>query len=186
LDDPISRRPRAVAPNGYCQARCATAKQNEIVACANAEERNVLQRTQVAEKQIAAPTVVKVDETFYMYYEGVSEFKPRPNETPSEYNNSVFLAISSDAKHWTKWPNNEDPQPAAVFPCRPSTLSLRLGVRMPLFPYARMVSLAWPLCLYHNDLALSVCMKTRSAARAAVRSCGSPWQRTTTCPYVQS
>lgn len=32
---------------------------------------------------------------------------------------------------------------------------------------------------------LPVCLMTRSAARAAVRSCGSPWQRTTTFPYVR-
>ncbi len=62
-------------------------------------------------KQIGDPTVVKVDSTFYMYYEGAGEFKPRPNETPVEYNNSVFLATSPDGRHWTKWPNNKDPQP---------------------------------------------------------------------------
>ncbi|MDQ1255856.1 MAG: hypothetical protein QG656_450 [Candidatus Hydrogenedentes bacterium] len=65
-------------------------------------------------KQIADPSVVKVDGTFYMYYEGAGEFRPRPGETPIEYNNAVFLASSLDGKHWTKWPSNEDPQPVVA------------------------------------------------------------------------
>jgi len=69
-------------------------------------------------KQIADPSVVKVDGTFYMYYEGAGEFRPRPNETPIEYNNSVFLATSPDGKNWTKWPDGDAPQPVVTPPAR--------------------------------------------------------------------
>lgn len=62
-------------------------------------------------QQLADPTVVKVGDTFYMYYEAAGEFKPRKGETPIEYNCSVFLATSRDGRRWTKWPNNTDPQP---------------------------------------------------------------------------
>lgn len=76
-------------------------------------------------KQIGDPAVVKVDATFYMYYEGAGEFNPRPNETPIEYNNAVFLAMSPDARHWTKWPSNENPQPVVA----PSPENLKPGNR---------------------------------------------------------
>ncbi len=72
--------------------------------------------TRWEKKQIGDPSVVKVDGTYYMFYEGAGEFKTRPGETPIEYNNAVFMATSTDARHWNKWPDNDDPQPVVAPP----------------------------------------------------------------------
>ncbi|MHB0998850.1 MAG: glycoside hydrolase family protein [Armatimonadota bacterium] len=67
-------------------------------------------------KHIADPTVVKVNGTFYLYYETSGEFAPREGTTPIEYNCSVYLATSTDGRNWTKWPNNRNPQPVVRVP----------------------------------------------------------------------
>ena len=70
---------------------------------------------------IGDPTVVKVGDTFYMFYETCSAFRLRKNEkgevsAGTEFQNQVFLATSKDGRHWTKWPKDDDPQPIFKVP----------------------------------------------------------------------
>jgi len=67
------------------------------------------------------PSVVKVGDTFYMYYETCSAFRLRKNEkgevsAGTEFHNQVFLATSKDGRHWKKWPKDDDPQPIVKAP----------------------------------------------------------------------
>ncbi len=70
---------------------------------------------------VGTPTVIKVDEMFYMYYEAPAEFAMHQDEDGKvtgchEYQNQVFLATSGDGRSWTKYPANEDPQPVVAAP----------------------------------------------------------------------
>lgn len=70
---------------------------------------------------VGTPTVIKVGEVFYMYYEAPAEFAMHQDEDGKvtgchEYQNQVFLATSGDGRSWTKYPANEDPQPVVAAP----------------------------------------------------------------------
>ena len=92
---------------------------------------------------VGCPTVVKVDGTFYMYYEAPCEFVCRKNEENKvqvlrEYHNQVFLATSSDGKQWHKYPSNENPQPIIAAPeFNKKTETQRYGLGQPSVFYER-------------------------------------------------
>jgi hypothetical protein len=50
-------------------------------------------------QHVARPSVVKVADTFYMFYESACP------------ENQIFLATSADGVNWTKYPDNQSPQP---------------------------------------------------------------------------
>jgi hypothetical protein len=59
---------------------------------------------------IAKPSVIKVNGTYHMYFEG-----PATNEIENgvniETDNNVFLATSKNGLDWTLYPNNTNPEP---------------------------------------------------------------------------
>jgi hypothetical protein len=66
-------------------------------------------------RHLGCVSVVKVDGTFYLYYEAPCEFQPRVAadgkvSEGAEYHNQVFLATSKDGRHFTKW-GGDGPQP---------------------------------------------------------------------------
>jgi hypothetical protein len=70
---------------------------------------------------LGTPSVIKVDGTFYMYYEAAGEFAVKRNEQGDpavlgEYHNQVFVASSPDGRNWTKHPSNENPVPIVKTP----------------------------------------------------------------------
>lgn len=70
---------------------------------------------------VGRPTVVKVDGTYYMYYEAPGAFvlhQDAEGKTVGgdEFQNQVFLATSQDGKRWTKHPSNENPAPVIAAP----------------------------------------------------------------------
>ncbi len=70
---------------------------------------------------VARPAVVKVDGTFYLYYEACGEYRffqdAEGRVTGStEYHNQVFLATSKDGVHWTRHGGNEHPKPVVAAP----------------------------------------------------------------------
>jgi len=50
----------------------------------------------------ADPSVVKVENTYYMYFTGTYD---------NGINNDIYLATSTDGIHWTKYPSDTNPQP---------------------------------------------------------------------------
>jgi hypothetical protein len=65
---------------------------------------------------VGTPSVIRVDGTFYMYYEACAEYQLRrgPDGKPrigNEYQNQVFVATSKDGRVWRKHPNDADPRP---------------------------------------------------------------------------
>jgi len=67
-------------------------------------------------RHLGTPSVVKVGDTFYLYYEACSEFQVRRDEKGNpaegqEYQNQVFLARSEDGRHFAKWPRDDAPEP---------------------------------------------------------------------------
>lgn len=65
---------------------------------------------------LGSPSVIKVDGTYYMYFESCPEFilKRGSDGKPAvgdEYNNQVFIATSPDGKRWRQYPDDRDPQP---------------------------------------------------------------------------
>lgn len=53
------------------------------------------------------PSVLRVDGTYYMYFEAPATIM----EGGGECDNNVFLATSPDGIDWTMYPNNKNPQP---------------------------------------------------------------------------
>ena len=77
--------------------------------------------TQWERRHLGCVSVVKVEETFYLYYEAPCAFEVRTNaagqlEAGQEYHNQVFAATSRDGRHFSKWPLNEAPQPILSAP----------------------------------------------------------------------
>ena len=70
---------------------------------------------------VGNPSVVKVEDTYYMYYEAPCQFvltrdpagKPKVGD---EYHNQVFLAVSKDGRVWHHWPDDHSPQPVIAAP----------------------------------------------------------------------
>lgn len=64
---------------------------------------------------VARPSVLKVNGTYYMYFEG-----PATNEIENgsnvETDNNVFLATSKDGFNWSFYPSNDNPQPIVKEP----------------------------------------------------------------------
>jgi hypothetical protein len=72
---------------------------------------------------VGTPSVIKVSNTYYMYYETCAEFIVTRGEdgnvrVGNEYHNQVFLATSPDGKTWAKYPNDDAPQPIIRAPER--------------------------------------------------------------------
>jgi hypothetical protein len=70
---------------------------------------------------VACPSVIKVEDTYYLYYEACGEFIVRqgPDGKPivgDEYHNQVFVATSQDGRQWHKWPDGRNPQPIVPAP----------------------------------------------------------------------
>ncbi len=70
---------------------------------------------------IACPSVIRVDGTYYMYYEAACEFTcdRRPDGqvvVGNEYHNQVFVASSVDGRTWRKHPEDRNPQPIVPAP----------------------------------------------------------------------
>lgn len=59
----------------------------------------------------ANPSVVIVDGTYYLFFEG-----PSTVLATGECDNQVFLATSTDGLNFTMYPSNEDPQPIVKMP----------------------------------------------------------------------
>ena len=70
---------------------------------------------------LGCPSVIKVNGTYYMYYEAPAEYNVvrGPDRKPvvrGEYHNQVFVATSQDGKRWQRHPDNRDPQPIVRAP----------------------------------------------------------------------
>ncbi len=70
---------------------------------------------------VASPSVIKVNGTYYLYYESPAGYKVTKDDkgNPScgmEYHNQVFLATSTDCRTWKKWPRDDAPQPIVKAP----------------------------------------------------------------------
>ncbi|HOB75387.1 MAG TPA: hypothetical protein PKG54_12785 [Phycisphaerae bacterium] len=70
---------------------------------------------------IGCPSVIRVDGTYYLYYEAACEFKlfRSPDgqiRVGDEYHNGVFVATSQDGRTWRRHPEDARPQPIVVPP----------------------------------------------------------------------
>ena len=67
------------------------------------------------------PSVLKVEGVYYLYYEAPCEYvltrgpdgKPRVGD---EYHNQIFVAVSKDGRSWSRWPEDQNPQPILAAP----------------------------------------------------------------------
>lgn len=64
-----------------------------------------------AKLHVGYPSVVKVNDTYYMYFES-----PATILDAGECDNNIFLATSTDGIHFTMYPSNDDPQPIIRMP----------------------------------------------------------------------
>ncbi len=71
---------------------------------------------------VGSPSVIRVQDRYYMYYESCGEFIVRRDPAGGrpvvgdEYHNQVMLAESSDGRTWHKHPDDRDPQPVIPAP----------------------------------------------------------------------
>jgi hypothetical protein len=70
---------------------------------------------------VGCPSVIRVDGTWYLYYETSCEFKlyRDSNGKPAvgnEYHAQVFVATSKDGRTWRKHPDNRNPLPIVAAP----------------------------------------------------------------------
>ncbi|HSW43994.1 MAG TPA: hypothetical protein VLM89_00290 [Phycisphaerae bacterium] len=85
---------------------------------------------------IGNPSVIKVDGTYYMYYETCSEYIVRRDQAGKivvgdEYHNQVFVATSKDGKQWRKHPDDRAPTPIVVAPSSNKQGRQRYGLGQP-------------------------------------------------------
>jgi predicted GH43/DUF377 family glycosyl hydrolase len=73
---------------------------------------------------VGKPAVVKVGTTYYMFYEAPKLFTNYPY---GEYANQIFLATSTNGTTWTKYPNNDNPQPVISVPSNITTGAYGIG-----------------------------------------------------------
>ena len=67
------------------------------------------------------PSVIKVNDTYYMYYETCCEYDVKRDASGkvvvgNEYHNQVFVATSRDGRTWRKHPDDANPQPIVEAP----------------------------------------------------------------------
>ncbi|MEZ4323354.1 MAG: hypothetical protein R3F61_38170 [Myxococcota bacterium] len=56
---------------------------------------------------MASAAVVRLDDTYYMFYSGIREYRPVPNTNfVAAYNTTLNLATSTDGRNWVKSPDN--------------------------------------------------------------------------------
>lgn len=70
---------------------------------------------------VGCPSVIRVENTWYMYYEAPSAYRLRRNErgqveVQNEYHNQVFIATSTNGRSWHKHPSDDDPRPIIPAP----------------------------------------------------------------------
>lgn len=82
------------------------------------------------------PSVIKVDGTYYLYYETCSEYVVKRDATGKiivgdEYHNQVFVATSKDGRTWKKHPDDANPQPIVAAPASNKEGRRRYGLGQP-------------------------------------------------------
>lgn len=71
---------------------------------------------------VGTPSVIKVNSTYYMYYEAPGGYAIRHRNgsdgavTGQEYHNQIFVAVSPDGKVWRKDPAERAPEPIVAAP----------------------------------------------------------------------
>lgn len=70
---------------------------------------------------VGTPSVIKAAGIYYMYYESPADYHVDVDDSGQvtglgEYHNQVFVATSSDGKHWRKRPTDSNPRPIVAAP----------------------------------------------------------------------
>lgn len=86
----------------------------------------IYQNTEWIKYMLGWSDVIKVDGTYYMYFEA-----PATHDSQGEYNNNVFVATSTDGIHFEMYPSNENPEPVIKTPEDIAQNERRYGVGQP-------------------------------------------------------
>lgn len=111
------------APSSWSAPRLVLAPRDAVVG-------DGLRDDAVEKMHVARPSVVRVDGTYYLFYEAPRRVGPVGDRgTWRESINQIFLATSPDGVTWTKHPRDEDPRP--VIGLGPDAAVDRYGVGQP-------------------------------------------------------
>jgi len=113
---------------------------------------------------VGCPSVIRVRDTFYMYYEAPSHFICGRGDDGQvrvlgEYHNQIFLATSQDGKRWRKHPSDTDPQPILTAPAwnsRPGAQRYGIGQPSVFFADGRFVMHCVDSCTGPGDFQVRV------------------------------
>jgi len=75
---------------------------------------NVMIKHEGIQGMLGRPTVLHVDDTYYMYFEAPASSDPDITATVLEWDNQIFLATSPDGLDWTIYTENGKPKPVVA------------------------------------------------------------------------